>query len=333
MADGNNPAEKDADGSVEKNGMTCYDKLNTKFYKIREDAMRYLLENEVLAVSIDSLGAEVKSVKRKSDGFEFMWQGDPKYWGRTSPGLLPFVGVPKNKQYRYEGKNYPMGQHGFARDMEFELEDQADGCIWFVLKSDDGTYAKYPFAFRLHIGYELLDSEVKVLWKVENADSKPMYFSIGAHPAFRCPIHGEETKQGYGLRFAGLTNELHHHGNTPQGLAIMEDQVLALTDGAVIFTPGFFDTCTYMVEGKQTGEVSLLDAQGVCYVTLRFDTPLFAVWSPEGKEAPFVCIEPWYGRCDAVDFDGSLEERAYGNTLGAGESFAADYTMAFCVQI
>ncbi len=156
--------------------------------------MRYLLENEVLAVSIDSLGAEVKSVKRKSDGFEFMWQGDPKYWGRTSPVLFPFVGVPKNKQYRYEGKNYPMGQHGFARDMEFELEDQADGCIWFVLKSDDGTYAKYPFAFRLHIGYELLDSEVKVLWKVENADSKPMYFSIGAHPALRCPIHGEETK-------------------------------------------------------------------------------------------------------------------------------------------
>ena len=92
--------------------------------------MRYLLENEVLAVSIDSLGAEVKSVKRKSDGFEFMWQGDPMYWGRTSPVLFPFVGVPKNKQYRYEGKNYPMGQPGFARDMEFELEEQADGGIW-----------------------------------------------------------------------------------------------------------------------------------------------------------------------------------------------------------
>lgn len=295
--------------------------------------MRYLLENEALVVAVDSFGAEIKSVKRKSDDFEFMWQGDPTYWGRTSPVLFPFVGMPKDKSYRYEGKRYAMGQHGFARDMEFELEDQADGRIWFVLKSNEETYEKYPFAFRLHIGYELLGSEVKVMWKVENSDTKPMYFSIGAHPAFRCPIHGEDTKLGYGLRFGGLTNELHHHGNTPEGLAVMEDQVLELTDGAVKFTAGFFDTCTYMAEGKQTGEVALLDAEGSPYVTVRFDTPLFALWSPEGKEAPFVCIEPWYGRCDAVDFEGSLKERAYGNTLDAGESFEADYTMEFCVRL
>ena len=293
--------------------------------------MRYLLENEALVVAVDSFGAEIKSVKRKADNFEFMWQGDPKYWGRTSPVLFPFVGMPKNKQYRYEGKTYAMGQHGFARDMEFELEEQADGRLWFVLASDEETLAKYPFAFRLHIGYELCGNAVKVLWKVENTDEKSMYFSIGAHPAFRCPIHGEETKLGYGLHFGGLTDALHHHGNTPEGLAIMEDQVLPLTDGAVRFTPGFFDTCTYMVEGKQTGEVSLLDTEGKPYVIVRFDTPLFAVWSPEKKEAPFVCIEPWYGRCDAADFEGSLAERAYGNVLAVGESFAADYTMEFCV--
>lgn len=295
--------------------------------------MRYILENEALAVEIDSLGAEIKSVRRKADDFEFMWQGDPKYWGRTSPVLFPFVGVPRDKKYRYEGKTYAMGQHGFARDMEFSLESKEGGCIWFVLDSTEETYEKYPFAFRLHIGYELCANEVKALWKVENMDDKTMYFSIGAHPAFRCPVHGEENKLGYGLRFGGLSDELHHHGNTPEGLAVMEDQLLPLTDGAVKFTPGFFDTCTYMVEGKQTGEVALLDKDGMPYVTVDFDTPLFAIWSPEGKEAPFVCIEPWYGRCDAVDFEGSLEERAYGNTLAVGQSFAADYTMRFCVQL
>lgn len=294
--------------------------------------MRYLLENEALLVTVESFGAEIKSVKRKSDDFEFMWQGDPKYWNRTSPVLFPFVGAPKDKTYRYEGKSYAMGQHGFARDMEFALERKEDGCIWFVLKSDEKTYEKYPFAFRLHIGYELRGSEVKVLWKVENADTKPMYFSIGAHPAFRCPAHGEENKLGYGLRFGGLTSELHHHGNTPEGLAVMEDQVLPLVDGAVRFTPGFFDTCTYMAEGKQTGEVALLDADGTAYVTVCFDTPLFALWSPEGKEAPFVCIEPWYGRCDAADFEGSLEERAYGNTLAVGECFEAAYAIDFRVE-
>ncbi|MDD7176561.1 MAG: aldose 1-epimerase family protein [Lachnospiraceae bacterium] len=292
--------------------------------------MRYKLENEILAVEIDSFGAEIKSVKRKSDDLEYMWQADPKYWGRTSPVLFPFVGVPKDKEYRYAGKTYAMGQHGFARDMEFALESAEDTKIWFSLTSTEETRAKYPFAFRLYIGYELCKNTVKVLWKVVNTDDKPMYFSIGAHPAFRCPIHGEENKLGYGLKFGGLTTELHHHGNTPEGLAVMEDQILPLEDGTVKFTSGFFDTCTYMVEGKQTGEVSLLDTAGKAYVTLHFDTPLFAVWSPEKKEAPFVCIEPWYGRCDAVDFDGTLETRAYENELAVDGVFEAEYRMEFC---
>ena len=271
--------------------------------------MRYTLENEALKVEIDSFGAEIKSIKRVSDDREYMWCGDPKYWGRTSPVLFPFVGAPRNKEYRYEGKTYAMGQHGFARDMEFELELSEQGSIWFVLSSTEETYAKYPFHFKLHIGYELRENEVQVLWKVENTDSRPMYFSIGAHPAFLCPIHGEGDKLGYGLKFGGLTDELHHHGNTPEGMAVMEDEVLALAGGEVRFTPGFFDKCTYMVEGAQTGEVSLLDRDGEAYV--------------------IVCIEPWYGRCDAVDFEGSLAERAYENVLAPDGTFTASYGMEF----
>ena len=112
-------------------------------------------------------------------------------------------------------------------------------------------------------------------------------------------------------------------------MAVMEDEVLPLTDGNVFFKPGFFDKCTYMVEGKQTGEVSLLDTDGKPYVTVSFDAPLFAVWSPEKKDAPFVCIEPWYGRCDAVDFAGDLKERDYEQTLAAGAGFQAEYRMKF----
>ena len=109
----------------------------------------------------------------------------------------------------------------------------------------------------------------------------------------------------------------------------MTDEELELEDGEAVITPGFFDKCTYMVEGAQTGEVSILDRDGEAYVTVRFDTPLFALWSPEGKEAPFLCIEPWYGRCDAVDFEGSLAERPYENALAAGGSFDAEYAIVF----
>lgn len=292
--------------------------------------MRYILENDTLRVEIDSFGAEIKSVKRTADDREYMWQADPKYWGRTSPVLFPFVGAPKNKEYRYEGQTYTMGQHGFARDMEFSCESPSDGnSIWFVIENNEETYAKYPFRFRLHIGYELEKNHVRVLWKVENTDRKPIYFSIGAHPAFNCPIHGETDKVGYGLHFGHIEGNLHHHGNTADGAAVMKDEVLRLADGTVTFTPGFFDKCTYMVEGRQTDEVSLLDDAGAPYVTVRFDAPLFGIWSPEGKDAPFVCIEPWYGRCDAEDFEGSIAERAYENSLAAGGVFTASYEMLF----
>lgn len=289
--------------------------------------MRYILENEQLRVEVDSLGAEVKSVKNKETQMEYMWQGDPKYWGRTSPVLFPFVGSLKNKEYHYNGKTYPMGQHGFARDMEHEMVSETADEIWFCLKSDEETLAKYPFEFALRIGYRLSGNSLHVMWKVENTGDGPMYFSIGAHPAFNCPIGDDADKYGYGIYFAGK-DEIHHHGNdVPTGMALREDIVLPLDNHIAEITPGFFDRCTYMIEGNQTDEVGLVDRQGNKYVSVEFDTPLFAVWSPEGKDAPFVCIEPWYGRCDAEDFDGELQEREYTNTLNAGECFEKGYTI------
>lgn len=293
--------------------------------------MRYVLENAELKVEIDSFGAEVKSVQNKATGLEYMWQGDKKYWGRTSPVLFPFVGSLKNKEYIYQGKHYPMGQHGFARDMEHELVSKTDKEIWFSLKSTEETYGKYPFHFELNVGYRLEGNQVAVLWKVTNTDDvQKMYFSIGAHPAFNCPIGTDEEKAGYGLYFAGKT-EIHHHGNdVPTGMALREDLVLPLKEEVATITESFFDRCTYMIEGKQADAVGLVDKAGRRYVTVHFDTPLFAIWSPEGKNAPFVCIEPWYGRCDAEDFEGSLENREYTNALNASETFESSYSMEFC---
>lgn len=166
-----------------------------------------------------------------------------------------------------------MGQHGFARDMEFTLESQASDTIWFKLESNDETLAKFPFAFTLKIGYELSDNAVKVLWNVTNSGNDTLPFSIGAHPAFNCPIGADSSKTGYQISFgkfadatkdaANMTalSQIHHHGNTRDtGLAITEDIVMPLTDGRVTITPDFFDRCTYMIEGNQANSVSLIDA-------------------------------------------------------------------------
>ena len=291
--------------------------------------MRYVLENDILRVEIDSFGAELKSAKNKTTGQEYMWQADPTYWGRTSPILFPFVGSLKDKCYTYEGQTYSMGQHGFARDMEHTLLSKTDTEIYFELTDTEETMAKYPFAFALSLGYELAGNELKVIWKVTNtANDKVLHFSIGAHPAFNCPIHGEENKAGYKFFFAGA-NEIHHHGHTDTGLSVEEDIILPLEDHRVTITPEFFDGSTYIIEGPQTQEIGVEDPNGERFITVGFDMPIVALWSPPGKNAPFLCIEPWFGRCDAADFEGTLEERAFNNALEAGNTFETAYTIRF----
>lgn len=289
--------------------------------------MRYILENEFLKVQVDDHGAELRGVYGKAEAVEYMWQADPAFWGRTSPVLFPFVGSLKNKQYTHEGKVYSMGQHGFARDMDFTLVSQTENELWFRLTDTAETLEKYPFRFVLELGYRLNGRAVTVLWRVHNPDSKPMHFSIGAHPAFNCPIGGEKDKTGYRVAFGGKES-IYHHGITAAGLSLRERIDLPMENGTAVLSPAFFDRC-YLIEDRQANEVSLITPEGKTYVTVRFDTPLFALWSPEGKNAPFVCIEPWFGRCDAVDFEGTLADREYGNTVNGGETFETSYEIVF----
>ena len=300
--------------------------------------MRYFLENDRIKVEIDSLGAEVKSVINKKNMQEYMWYGNPKYWNRTSPVLFPFVGSLKGKKFSWKGKEYTVPQHGFARDREFDVVSASEDEIWFRLCSDEETLAIYPFPFILEIGYRLRQGcgteDVAVMWRVKNPSDETMYFSIGAHPGFLCPVHGFDgskagCKDGYKLWFEG-TDVIHHHGNDMEtGLSIDEDIELPLDHGYATITTKFFDRCTYMVEGRQTKCVGIADEEGKHIVDVCFDAPMFAIWSPEKQNAPFICIEPWYGRCDAVDFEGDLSQRAYTNVLEAGECFEAEYEMKF----
>ncbi|MGN0167761.1 MAG: aldose 1-epimerase family protein [Acetatifactor sp.] len=286
----------------------------------------YELKNDVIAISMDSHGAELKSLKKLDTGKEYMWCGDAKYWGRTSPVLFPFVGGLKDKEYRTKGKTYSMNQHGFARDMEFELFSQSENEIWFILRSNEETLAKYPYEFVLKLGYRIKDSEVQVLWQVENPGQEALPFSIGGHPAFNCPIE-EGTKQSDYLVDFGGTSEIISTRLGEQGLVTGCMDVYGLTDGKLSLTENLFDHDALIIEDNQTKEVSLCHKDGTPYLTVRMEAPLFGVWSPPGKQAPFVCIEPWYGRCDSEYFDGTLEEREWGNLIAPGEVWNAFYTI------
>lgn len=289
--------------------------------------MEYTLENEEVVIRVDNHGAELKSLQDKKTGREYMWCGDGAYWGRVSPVLFPIVGAVKDNSYRYGGQTYHMSQHGFARDMDFTLIGKNKEELWFGLKENEETYEKYPFAFCLEIGYRLTGRNVKVMWRVSNPAGEPLYFSIGGHPAFACEKRDPEKTTCY-LKFDGA-KELAAR-KLSGGLASGVTEQIVLEEGGYLpVTEELFAGDALIMEEHQTGKVSLCDAKKQPYLTVSFDAPLFGIWSPVGKNAPFICIEPWYGRCDATDFTGTLQEREYGSELTEGSLFEAAYTISF----
>ena len=288
----------------------------------------YQLSNSFLTMTVSSHGAELCRVTG-ADGTEYLWNADPAYWKRHSPVLFPVVGNYKNKQFTYQGKSWPMGQHGFARDLEFTLCSQTDTGLSFLLTSNEETRALYPMDFDLTISYELKENQIFVSWKVENPGADPLFFSIGAHPAFFCPIDGQGVQTDYSIDLHTDASEVLCGVLTQEGTLSSETVSLPLEQGRLKLESHTFDRDALIIEHTAIRKLTLCLPDHRPYVRMDFSAPLFGIWSPAGKQAPFVCLEPWYGRADREDFQGDLTKREYSIRLNAREDWHASYSMAF----
>ena len=407
------------------------------------------LKNTALTLNISLHGAELTSI-RDSFGREFLWQADPAFWKRHSPVLFPIVGSLWDKHFRVNGREYEMGQHGFARDMDFRLVSESEDEMWFELNSTPETLAKYPYEFTLRIGYRLEANKIHVMWEVSGDDSQTMWFQIGAHPAFYLPrfvyggsscVSGSDSGAGScalgsecsvvrdsqdselkssahgsvcvssdgsvsgscdsrldsaigsdsgsgsagsgadsdsgssvsgfdaGSCDSGLNSAIGSdsgsgsagsvadsdsgragrgcfrlYGRGAEGVVplesfryikVSEKQCTDISDVQELATPGgvmplddhTFDIGAYIIGDSQVCRVDLVSTTGLRCVSLEFDTPLVGLWAPSAKDVPFVCIEPWYGRCDRVGFTGDFSERDCVNSLSPGQVFRASYTI------
>lgn len=284
--------------------------------------MIYTLENENLRIRVSSQGAELVSVISKANGREYLWNaGDA--WKRHSPVLFPIVGGLKDKTYSHNGKFFNMNQHGFARDKKFELLDRSKTFVKLELREDHDTLALFPFSFGLYLSYELVGNRIKVGWEVYNPNDNEMHFSIGGHPAFVCPIEGGEQSDYY-LHF-DEEGPLEYHFLSNEGLCKPEVLKLPTEGGFVKLDYNFFDNDAYVMYNDRMRSVSLATPGKKDYLRVNFDTPVYGIWSAKGKHAPFVCIEPWYGRCDAVDFSGDWIDREYDNVVEEGGTWKGGY--------
>ncbi|MGS2779218.1 aldose 1-epimerase family protein [Robertmurraya sp. GLU-23] len=288
------------------------------------------VENEWLKVGIDSHGAEVRKVKHKKNGLDYMWTGDNKYWGRVSPVLFPIVGRLKDDQYQIDGQTYKMSQHGFLRDVEFNVLEQTATNATFIFESAGRFREVYPYEFQAIIRYMLEDDSLIVHWEIVNENEKEMHFSIGAHPAFKIPLLENETIEDYRLHFTPaedksvmeyeLQNSLLHEKGS-----VYDIEMLPLTNSLFAHDALVF---------SNIDKITLVSNKSSHGVEVMFENfPFVGIWSKyideDGSIAPFVCIEPWYGVADTYDTSGNFSEKFGNNMLEPGNTFHTEYSMRF----
>ena len=293
--------------------------------------MTYTKDNLIIEVS--EHGAELVSLRK--GGREYLWNGDAAYWNRHSPVLFPVVGKPFNSEIHVDGKTYPMKQHGFARDSEFELLRSDDRLVYRM--KDAYRPDIYPYRYLLEVAYLIQGSTLTVSWYVENLDNRTMYYQIGAHPAFLLPDYDPRDKIHGNVRYYD-----NYHGSDREVSPVLTS---ALDDGNRValaepkrlphempITADTFAHDALMIENEwrkqEVSTVTLCDKQGKPVITVDcFDADAYGIWAPHKEGCPFVCLEPWQGICDRKGFTGDISERDIIRCINPGDHGHFEYTI------
>ena len=289
--------------------------------------MEYRIENDYLIVKIKSKGAELFSIEGTKTQREYLWGADPAFWGKTSPVLFPIVGTLKEDTYYYNDKPYSLTRHGFARDEEFTVEEQDKTSITFLLKSTPASLAKYPFDFELRIRYEVREQFLYTTYTVDNTGQEDMYFSLGAHPAFKVPLSDGLAYTDYFLEFS-KKEDADRWPINKEGL-IEEDSKPLLDDTIRLpLTHQLFYNEALVFKDLNSDVISLRSTKDPHGFDFHFKGfPFMGIWA--AKDADFVCIEPWCGIADSVSHDQQLIDKEGIEQLEPGDSWVEGWKVKF----
>ena len=291
--------------------------------------MDYIIENEVLKVTVTTAGAQVKSVVRKCDGVEHMWQADPAVWGYHAPILFPHAGKLKDATMTAKGKTITgCRPHGFARNLEHTfVEQQADSLVLELTDSAE-TLALWPYRFRLVSTFTLDGDTLHHTLTVENRDEEQMPFGIGYHPGFAIPFDSEHTFRDYELRFDSLESPI-CLGVVPGGLMGNEHYWLGRNIDAIDVDEHLFDNDSHCMTGLSSRTLGLYEKDtGRGVVCSIRDFPYVLIWSKPG-EPKFICIEPWKSLPSPADGSTDWNEKPAAAILQPGESWNTTLSTAF----
>lgn len=282
------------------------------------------ISNNQLAVTISPIGAEVQSIKDVNTQCEYLWHGDAQWWSGHSPILFPIVGGLWNGTCCVDGLELHISKHGFVRRALWRVVSVEAHKAVFEFVSTVGTFAIFPYAFRLTATYSLDDRKLRAEFCVENLGGSPFCFQLGGHPAIALPNWDDaQSLDGY-LRLEGNPTHVLRAGE--QGCLEPDTFPVPLNaDGLVPLTVDTFSHEALIFDNHQVSAATVLTPSGQPVARVESTAPVWLFWSPQGVHTPFVCLEPWYGLCDHQSFCGDITERPYINTVNGHATWMGGY--------
>ena len=281
------------------------------------------LQNDQIQIKVKPLGAELCSIFHKSNQLEYMWQAGSD-WPKHSPLLFPIVGQLKDNYFKYKGQKFVLPRHGFAREKNFSLIEQGPNRLVFKLTQDEETLKVYPFHFNLEVEYALRDDTVVITYVVENTNAENLYFSIGAHPAFKVPLLENENYTDYKLVFENEVTAA--TWPLDNGLVMENSKSILEKKNELHLTKELFAKDALVFKNFESKSIQIKNKNHSHGLKFNLnDAPYLGLWA--AKNADFICIEPWYGIADSVNANQEIISKEGIIALAPNDEFTYTYSI------
>lgn len=287
----------------------------------------HTLQNSQLKIAVNTIGAELCKITSIKNNTAFMWDANPAIWGSFAPNLFPIIGALKNDTYVFENQEYKLPKHGMVRNNKaMVLHEQTANSLTFQLLYSEDSLNVYPFKFAFFITYTLINNRIEVLHTVKNLDDKTMFFSVGGHPAFKCPVFKDEAYDDYTLVFEHAETSKTHLINMANGLISSKTKPIFNNTNILPLTHAMFNDDALIFKDLKSKKVTLKSKTHGNILTVSYhDFPYLGIWAkPTGN---YVCIEPWLGIADNEHTNQDFTTKEGILKLAVGNTFEARYTI------